>query len=597
MRMPSLNYVLTEAARLVLRFPFVLAAAFFASVCAVGLVNEPESSLMARCLMSAQLGIPLLLALALYAERRGGWKLPLSLVGTAALVAYFFSLPQVPRNADWARFIQFNLAAHLLAAFLPYLGRREARGFWQFNKALFLRMVGSLLFTGVLVVGLNVALLALDKLFGLTIDDELYQHIDLLLLFLFNTWYFLGGVPSDWPALERSRDYPRGLKVFAQYILSPLVAVYLALLTAYLVKVILTTQWPSGWIGWLVSSVAAAGLFSLVLLHPLVEQKENRWIATYSRAYFILMLPAVGMQLMAIAKRIGQYGMTENRYFIVLLALWLLGVSLVGALGRLKRLKPLPLTLCLLALLSSFGPWSAYSVSRGSQVGRLEVLLASENLLQDGRLAAAAVPVTPETRRELSAILDYLMENHGPEVVEHWLSEAQSGEMAALADSLDEPRQHRELSTQLMDYLELNYVTHWQRSPDRTWHHYVREEGAGIELGSFDQLWPLHLSQDKGAAIALADRELGLKLEASTLSLESGQEPLLTMSLDALLAALSDHGRESGGESAPDSLLILNAEAGSFRARLHLTKINWRDEGEGAQVNQLGGFLLLTQSP
>ena len=67
---------------------------------------------------------------------------------------------------------------------------------------------------------------------------------------------------------------------------------------------------PSGWIGWLVSSVAAAGLFSLALLHPLVEKKEERWIATYARVYFILMLPAIGMLLTALAKCIGQYGFT-----------------------------------------------------------------------------------------------------------------------------------------------------------------------------------------------------------------------------------------------------------------------------------------------
>ncbi|MCK4305308.1 MAG: DUF4153 domain-containing protein, partial [Candidatus Eisenbacteria sp.] len=455
MRLPSLGRLVTEANQVVLRFPLVLTAALVAGLCAAGSIDHSESSVLVRALMSTQLGIPLLLALALCGERHARLRWILAMAGAASLVLYFVTLPTHIPGATLTRFFQFNIAAHLLVTFLPYFRRNEPDGFWQFNKSLFLHLLKSLLFTAVLVIGLNVAMLALDKLFGLDISGKAYMRVDLVLLFFFNTWHFLGGVPRDYAALEKSHDFPRGLKVFAQYILAPLVALYLALLMAYLVKVLVTTEWPSGWIGWLVSSVAAAGLFSLALLHPLAEKRGSRWIATYARTYFILMLPSICMLIAALAQRIGQYGFTENRYFMGVLSLWLLGISIAGALNRLKRLEPLPATLCLIAFLTSFGPWGAYSIASSSQVGRLEELLSSTGLLAGGKLAASEQEVDTDTRRELSAILDYLMETHGAKSIDHWLTPEQNAQLALSADSLSQRHSQRELSRQVMVYLEL----------------------------------------------------------------------------------------------------------------------------------------------
>ncbi len=593
MRLPSLNQFLSDAARTALRFPFVLLAALVATVCAVSLIEHEQSGTLIRLLMSAQLGIPLLLALALFAERNGRWSLPFGLAGLSLLAVYFFTLPEPVREADWVRFIQFNVAAHLAATFLPWLGRGEENPFWQMGKSLFLRLLNALIFTGVLIAGLNVALLALDKLFGLPVPDETYGKVSLTLIFLFNTWFFLGGVPHDREKLAAGRDYPRGLKVFAQFILAPLVAVYLALLTAYLVKVITTTQWPSGWIGWLVSSVAAAGLISLAMLHPLVKLKENRWISTYARGYFILMLPAVGMQLMAIGKRIGQYGVTENRYFILVLALWLLVVSIFGALNRLKSLRPLPLTLCIVALLSSFGPWGAYSVSRGSQVGRLEALLGEARLLETGTLAPATEPPGHETRREISAVLDYLMIHHGPEAIEPLLAPEQAAEVNALSDSLAYGLQQREVSELVMSYAELEHVAGWRRGAGQRWFNLRRERGGGgVALAGYDRLWPLALPDDCGQVYRFDGGDAKLELDGTDLVFGHEEKSLFVFELDPLLEGLRNHRRRAGSEFAPESLLVLDA-TGPREARLHVNSITWLDRDEGPRIDRLTGYLLL----
>lgn len=594
MRLPTLDQFLGDALRTARRFPFVLLAALVATVCGILLIEHERSGPLIRGLMTGSLGISLLFALALLGEKLERGKTLLGLGGLLLLVAYYFHLPHPVRDSDGIRFAQFLVTAHLAVTVLSWLGRDQENPFWQMGKSLFLRLLNALIFTGVLIVGLNVALLALDKLFGVPVADTAYGRVAVTLIFLFNTWFFLGGVPGDRAALAASRDYPKGLKVFAQFILAPLVAVYLALLSAYLVKVIATTQWPSGWIGWLVTSVAAAGLVSLAMLHPLVKQKENRWISTYARGYFILMLPAVAMQLMAIGKRIGQYGVTENRYFILVLALWLLVISLAGALNRLKSLRPLPLSLCVIALLSSFGPWGAFSVSRTSQVGRLETLLAEARMLDTGTLAPAAEAPDHETRREISAVLDYLMIHHGPAAIEPLLAPEQLAEVNALADSLAYGHQQRELSELVMSYAELEHVPGWRQGPRQQWYNLRRARGEeGIALAGYSSLWPLDLPRDRERRLRLGGVETALDLDGTDLTLTREEKPLLAFDLAPLLAGLRNHRLRSGGETAPDSLLTLEATGPQTAARLHIESIAWLDRDEGPRIDHLTGYLLL----
>ena len=78
--------------------------------------------------------------------------------------------------------------------------------------------------------------------------------------------------------LEGEPAYPRGLRVFTRFVLLPIVALYLLILLVYFAKVLVTWAWPSGWIGWLVSAVAVAGISSLVLVHPLATRPGDRWV-------------------------------------------------------------------------------------------------------------------------------------------------------------------------------------------------------------------------------------------------------------------------------------------------------------------------------
>jgi len=432
MKLPSLRQVLQDAAATFMRFPLVLINTALGTICVVLLIDHegPARATVLFNIMAATLaGIPLLTALALFSEKRKQERLPaaaLQAAGIILLVIYGWSLPSNLAEAPAfhiLRLLFILTALHLLVTFAPFYRRGEINGFWHFNKILFLRLMLTMIYTTVLYSGLALALAALDNLFAIDVPGKRYAELWFILLGLFTTWSFLAGIPENLDELEQSTDYPKVIKIFAQYILSPLVLVYLLILYAYIIRILIVWDWPQGWVGRLILGFAASGIFTLLLLHPIRNKAENNWINRAAHWFYWLMLPVVGMLLLALWRRVSEYGVTEGRYIGIGLGFWLAGIVLYFIISRKKSIKTIPVSLTILTLLISFGPWSAFSVSERSQSGRLQEILSKNHLLADGLVQKTAQPVSQEDSRQISSILSYLHDIHGYQQIQPWFKE------------------------------------------------------------------------------------------------------------------------------------------------------------------------------
>lgn len=547
MRLPSPQHLLEATWDVVLRFPLVVASALAAFVGAgQGFGAGGEYGLAERALATGVLGLPLAFAVAAWRERSGAaptvaWASRGLVV--LLLVAFFLSSPRSTTPLLGYRLAQFLLAAHLLAAVLPWWGRASTQGFWQYNRTLFTRFLVAALFAAVLFAGLALALVALDQLFGVDVDDELYKWLFFAATFLFHPLYFLRGVPEPLSALEGEEHYPLGLKVFAQYILLPLVSVYLLLLLAYLGRVLLLRDWPSGWIGWLVSWVSVAGVLSLLLLHPARQRAGGEWVDRYRRVFHLALLPALGMLLVAAGQRIGQYGLTEPRYFLVVLASWMAAICAHQLLRSRPRMEAIPASLCVVALFCSMGPWGAYATSRRSQAGRLQELMQRNGLLEDGAVVAAPGPVPREDRREMGAVLDYLLHTHGSGSLEAVWDEPSRAEL--------EERGEPPTAMIAMDVLGLEYVGSGFR--DDYFHFDGMDEGQAVDISGHELAVRLHWYSTARTQYFVAWGDsfaLRPDPEAFTLRLERGGEDLLVRPLRAVadsMRAMQAEGSPRGG--------------------------------------------------
>lgn len=405
MRFPSLDLLAARALAVLRRFPWTLAAG--AAAAAFGILatstHGPAEDAWGRAVFVAVLGLPATIALTLTAESHRwsrGVRLLLPPLALAALALFWRGWPGLDVKYEALRYAQLAAVLHLAVAFLPFVGTALAGAagaqlaFWQYNRRIFLGFLRAGVFSAVLFVGVAIALGALDHLFGVEVPNETYVRIWFVVAFLGNTWIFLAAVPEDLAALADDRDYPRALKVFAQYILTPLAFTYLLILLAYLVKLVLGAEWPSGWIGWLVTSVAVTGLLGFLLVHPLRSDPEEGWIRTYARWLFVGLIPAAIMLLVAFWKRILPYGLTEPRVLGVVLGLWLLGIAILFTVRPATGIRIVPVTLAALLALTLWGPLSLTRISLASQRDRLRATLAAH----DAREASAALRFLVEHR-------------------------------------------------------------------------------------------------------------------------------------------------------------------------------------------------------
>ncbi|MCC7437995.1 MAG: DUF4153 domain-containing protein [Armatimonadetes bacterium] len=434
MALPSLRHLLDSATVTLRRFPLVL---FTSASAAVAVMAETRQHRIPAVL---GLGISLLFAIAIIAERRG-WK-PATTIGANALgvgflLFYFFSLPtrdlELP---DAIRLALLSLATHLLCAFGPFVGRGYGNGFWKYNQTLFLRTLTAALFSVTLYAGLGLAVLAADKLLEIEPYKNIYLDLFCVIAGVFNTWFFLAGVPKPIGALSDSSDYPKGLKIFSQYVLIPLVGIYALILYLYSAKILLSWSWPIGWTSMPVFIFSVAGILAFLLLYPIREREEHRWIATYARWFFYLLLPLTSLPVLAMWQRIGDYGFTEQRYLGLVLAVWLAGLALFMILTRQRSIRIIPISLCIVAAVVTYGPWSATSVSIASQTARLEQLLVQSNLLKDGKILPTTPAPDPAQADTIRSLFQFLRERDGLGEVRQWFG-SEAGAIPLTAEQIE----------------------------------------------------------------------------------------------------------------------------------------------------------------
>ncbi|WP_175470528.1 DUF4153 domain-containing protein [Pedobacter hartonius] len=402
-------------------------------------LNDKVSNWSWRVIMTANIGLLVSLSVSLYTESKmiKGKQMYLFKIPAALLAGslVFFLNPMVQR-ADITRFCLISLSGHLLVSFSAYIQSASIQGFWQFNKTLFIRFLTSVLYSAVLYIGLAAAMSATKFLFNFDIGSHAYAILWVCITGLFNTIFFLSGVPEDLPALNEDFSYPKGLKVFTQYVLIPLATVYVMILLAYEAKILVEWNLPKGLVSNIILGYAVFGILSLLLVFPIREQAENGWIKTYARSFYFLMLPLIALLFLAAGTRVFRYGITELRYFLILLAFWLLLITIYSLVSHRQNIKLIPVSLCVFALLAVYGPQSAFSVSVLSQTRILTGIFQKNNAFEHGKMVRLK-KINKKDGIRAAQTLRYIVEHYDYQILQHYLSQ----DLNLIADSLANTRE------------------------------------------------------------------------------------------------------------------------------------------------------------
>ncbi len=414
----KIKALLQKLVEIIRLYPFVLLSAITATVCMIISNDFTGNVRMAtypytKITIVAALGISLFFGLRMLTQQTGK-KYIFQIAGLLLLILLYFILP-----ADYRDFtevyayllIPVFLISHLFVAIAPFVNNRNSKNFWNYNILLFIRTVLTAIFTGVMTVGLLLAMASIDELFMLRVPSQYYANVSYTMLFAGSSIIFLLFNSNGLADLKEQREYPQVLKFFTQFILIPLLLLYSLILYVYLAKIIISWELPRGWVSYLILAYAMVGILALLLVHPLKEESRS-WVQVFDRIFYYSLLPLLVLLFVAIFTRVLEYGFTEPRYFVLALAIWLTIIAFYFITSRDRQIRFIPLSLVLAGLFAiAFPYFNAFSVSKRSQENELLTTLRNNNLLTNNTIAFSQKVPEPVVQQISSQLVFLAMRN------------------------------------------------------------------------------------------------------------------------------------------------------------------------------------------
>ncbi len=505
-------------------------------------------------------------------------------------MAIYFSL--LPENLFRAkdiyilRYFLWTPGLILLITFIPFLKIKGAsiHAFWHYNKIISQDFLATVSYGAFIFIGLSIAFGSIDYLLGIDIDSKRYMELWICVAGIFSPLFFLSRIPQNPLKLNEIDQYPRELKIFTQYVLIPLVALYFFILYIYSGKIIVTGEWPRGTVSYMILGFSLLGIATCFFLYPLMREKYG--IRIFSRVFYMVLIPQAGMLFWAIGIRISQYGITEKRYLVVAFGLWLFGMALYFLLSRKKDIRLIPLSLFLVVFLTSFGPWGAFSVSEKSQIQRLKEILQGNGIFVNDQVQRVDREVGFTDRKQISAIIRYLHKVHGLDRIQDWFSrdlkELEKGKSPY--DPHDVPRQVTKL-------LGLEYIERWKKEDFFYFH--SRDQRV-LNVSGYDYMLEIHTYGK--AAYELNWEKYLFKMDMQDLEflLLEDKRALVSVSLQDFLQNLVEmHVKNKQNNFHPEEMAFVHEDR-DIKLKIYFLNINGKKKKNDFELTSMSGKLLFS---
>lgn len=266
-------------------------------------------------------------------------------------------------------------------------------------------IIGALL---TLSVGLTTLALAgllegIESLFGICVERFLENMAILMMLSVLPILLVLL-LPNPDKEGFASPFAQKLCKIGGQFIMLPLMALYMLVLYAYIVKIGISWELPKGTVTWMTTVMMVELLITSFLLYPQIFGEAGRRFWRFVRkALPWLALPPLALMTIGLVRRVNDYGWTVDRIYAVAFNAWcyLACLLLIIASFREKKvLTKLIASFCLSFLLLSVIP--------GMNVTQFTQRLLTRQISQRISQADVAFPDTAIYGMELAKWLDLL---------------------------------------------------------------------------------------------------------------------------------------------------------------------------------------------
>ena len=399
------------------RFPLTVFCSVVVFILSVYLVENPELknenllNELHKMVILLGMSIPLTLVLELVREKYFSGKNKWVIRSVNALITlvfiifyrfYYLSGKNSSSTLDsLEQLMATGIIFFLCFLLVPVIGKKDEEE--KYFQSVIVDKTVTILFSVVLFLGLIAVFATIDGLSLIKLDSNIYIETWLFVVFVFSVIFFLSKLKKVDESLE-NYEIHKIFKFLIYFIVIPLITTYTGILYVYFGKMLITRSWPQGLVSHLILWYTIFSLFIMIMVTPMAKKDS---VARVFKKYFpFASLPLLVLSIVSISKRISQYGVTPSRYFVVLLAMWLI-FCMVSSIFK-ARLSVILISLITVVYISVFTPVNNRRITLMSQNKRFEKILVKHGLLKDGKLVKKP-ELAKEKKYEVTDVLNYIL--------------------------------------------------------------------------------------------------------------------------------------------------------------------------------------------
>ena len=345
-------------------------------------------------------------------------------------IGYYFILP----TADLYELeVGIKTSVFVFALVLLYILIPTIKNHLTFNESFIVAFKAffiTSLFTLIIAIGVSSIIVAIDRLL-FSVDDKLILHVLNGVFSLFAPLYYLSFTPIYEDTKDKSvskkekiviqeklseaTSVPRMLEVLISYVFIPLTAVYTAILLAYILINISGSFWTDNLLEPLLVSYAVV----VIVVYILSSTIQNKFTVLFRKIFPKLLIPIVLFQTIASVLKIGEMGMTQGRYYVILFGVFATIAGVIFSFLPVNKNGYAIAVLIVFSILSILPPIDAFTVSRISQTNLLEEILTENQMLEEDKIIPNAT-ISKEDKIRITGTSDYLAEMNYARKIE-WL--------------------------------------------------------------------------------------------------------------------------------------------------------------------------------
>lgn len=277
----------------------------------------------------------------------------------------------------WLGHCAVILSFTICAVFISFFREKDDVPSWNFFRCILISALLCLIVSGIMTLGVCSLYFGMARLFGWQMEFKIYQVLMILFMLLLPILMFLMRIPKGPEKHDTEPYFSKFIAATTRYLFIPLVVCYVVVLYVYLGRIIIAWELPQGTVAWMVTCMMVGFLLVEFMLYPSIRRERakafERWVAHWMS---ILMLPLLVLMSVGIARRLGDYGITPKRLYMLTLNVWFYAVCLGIFFNSLRRLHWIPLSFAALFVLTSSQPFNYFRVTEKKMISTLERAIA-----------------------------------------------------------------------------------------------------------------------------------------------------------------------------------------------------------------------------